>query len=311
MRVVFLGSAEFGIPAFQKILEHHDLRAVVTTPPKPQGRGLKLVESPIASFARLKGVERIFDPQDLKSRELFLALSGLDADIFVVVAFRILPQSLFSIPRFGTVNIHASLLPRFRGPAPIQRAIETGEKETGITIFQLNDGVDTGEVLVQRKVAIGAQETTPELYERLSLIGADSLIEALEGTVSGSLAPVVQNEHRATRAPRLKKEEALIDWKLSAQTIFNKIRAFKPFPGTYTFLDKKRLHITWAEPVESNLQGDPGTVTSISSAFFEVSCGQGNLRVLDVKPEGRKEMSVHDFILGTRIMKGTRFCGCT
>lgn len=305
MRIVFMGSAEFGIPALEKIIEHHELCAVVSTPPRPQGRGLKLLESPVATYARLKRIEKIVTPPDLKSPELFTLLSECGVDIFVVVAFRILPQALFAIPHFGTINVHASLLPQFRGPAPIQRAIEAGAKETGVTIFRIDEGVDTGGILLQKKVAIGPQETTPELYARLSCIGAEALLEALDGVSLGTLSPVIQDASFSSRAPKLLKEEALVDWQQPAEVIFNKIRAFKPFPGTHTFLDNKRLGIVWACVYGDGSSKKPGRVSRVTDDFFEVDCGQGSLRVLEVKPEGRRNMSVHDFMLGTKMKEGT------
>lgn len=306
MRIVFMGSSEFGIPALEKIMERHHICAVVSTPPRPQGRGQKLMESPIAAHARSKSIEKIFTPPDLKSADLFSALSECAADIFVVVAFRILPEGLFSIPRMGTVNIHASLLPLLRGPAPIQRAIEAGAKETGVTIFKIDEGVDTGGVLLQKKIEIGAEETTPELSLRLGRLGADALLDTLDGLSKGTLFPVPQNAAFSSRAPKLSKHEALLDWLKSAEALFNKIRAFKPFPGTHTFLDGKRFGITWARPSGDGPSKEPGSITLVTDTFFEVACAKGRLRVLEVKPEGRRSMSVHDFLLGTKIREGTR-----
>lgn len=307
MRIVFMGSAEFGIPTLERIIDRHDLRAVVSTPSRPQGRGQKLLESPIVTYARLRKIEKIITPADLTSLDFFSSLSECAADIFVVVAFRILPRALFSIPLLGTVNVHASLLPQFRGPAPIQRAIEAGAKETGVTIFKIEEGVDTGGILLQKGVEIGPEETTPELYARLSNLGAEALLVALDGFSQGTLSPVSQDTSCATRAPKLSKDEALIDWRQSAEVLFNKIRAFKPFPGTYTYLDNKRLGIDWAHPYGEEPSKVPGRITLVANAFFEVACGQGRLRVLEVKPEGRRSMNVHDFLLGTKIKEGACF----
>jgi methionyl-tRNA formyltransferase len=305
MNIVFLGSAEFGLPALGKLIESHHVCAVVSTPAKPQGRGLKRRESPIVEFARRCGIADIFTPEDCKDPELATALSWYHADIFVVVAFRILPRSLFSIPPLGTVNIHASLLPEFRGPAPIQRAIEAGKTETGVTVFRIDEGVDTGAVLVQKTLSIGLIETMPELYARLSACGADALIEAVNGLSRGTISPLVQDHSAASGAPKLSKEEARIDWYLSAERIFNKIRAFKPFPGTYTMLKDKRIGIEWAEPLGGATSGTAaGTVVDIGKDSFDVCCASGMLRVLEVKPESRRSMNVRDFLLGNAIQKG-------
>jgi len=254
----------------------------------------------------------VMQPESVKAEEFYNIIKGIAPDLLVVVAFgHVLPKRILAIPALGAINIHASLLPKYRGPAPIQRAIEAGETETGITVFKIDEGVDTGGVLLQQRVEIGSAETTPELYERLSRMGAEALATALEGISSGSMVPVPQSGAGTTRAPKLVKEEAVIDWKLSANSVFNKIRAFKPFPGTCTFLDEKRLGITQAEPVELNLHAEPGTVAGVTNSFFDVACGRGALRVLEVKPEGRNTMSVHDYLLGTSIREGTHFGGRT
>lgn len=306
MNILFMGSAGFGIPALERLVTCHKVCAVVTTQAKPQGRGMSVMESPIALYAREHGIGPVLAPDNLRSPDFIASLAAFKADIFIVVAFRILPQSVFSIPSLGTVNIHASLLPKFRGPAPIQRAIESGESESGITVFRIDAGIDTGHILLQKRLQIGPEETTPELYSRLSTLGADGLLEALDAIESGSLPAVAQAES-ATHAPKLKKAEAQIDWHLPAQTIFNKIRAFKPFPGTHTFLDGKRLGIEWARAVDAPVSGDAGVVRHISDTSFDVSCSQGLLRVLEVKPEGRRKMSAHEYLLGNKLTEGTRF----
>jgi methionyl-tRNA formyltransferase len=301
MKIVFMGSADFGIPALERLMQDHTITAVVSTPAKPQGRGLKLCESPITLFAREHGLGPIITPENLKAPELLEQLAQLGADIFIVVAFRILPKAIFALPPLGTVNIHASLLPKFRGPAPIHRAIESGENETGVTVFRIDEGIDTGEVLLQRKISIGAKETTPELYARLSQLGANTLMDALEVIGTGSAEPMKQDNGLASRAPKLSKDEALIDWTLPAQRIFNKIRAFKPFPGTYTILNGKRLGVIWAEVANDSGNDKPGTVVCVTKDFIDIQCGSGILRIRQIKPEGRKEMSVHDYMLSCSI----------
>lgn len=225
-----------------------------------------------------------------------------------MVAFRILPRTLFSLPKFGTLNIHASLLPQYRGPAPIHRAIEAGEKKTGITVFRIDDGIDTGEILKQAVVAIGEQETTPELYGRLSILGADTLITVLEDLASGTCSPVDQRLQKGSRAPKLKKSEAAINWNLSADSLYNKIRAFKPFPGTFSCLNGKRISIEWAEPLRENcLQCKPGTIVKFCNSGFSVQTGDGQLRIVMVRPEGKKSMSAADFMRGSSMAEGDCF----
>ncbi|HEX2958102.1 MAG TPA: methionyl-tRNA formyltransferase, partial [Chitinispirillaceae bacterium] len=231
------------------------------------------------------------------------------AAIFVVVAFRILPSAVFSIPPLGTVNIHASLLPRYRGPAPIHRAIEAGERVSGITIFRIDEGIDTGEIIKQVSIPIGEQQTTPELYDIMSNCGAENIVEAIEMLQKGEIIPSAQNHLEACKAPKLKKDEGVIDWNLPAETIFNKLRAFKPFPGTYSQLAGQRIGIEWATPLTtgSGSAVDPGTITEVSTDAILVKCGSGTLQILSVKPEGKRSMAVHDFLLGKKIVKGTRF----
>lgn len=304
MRIVFMGSADFGICSLETLMEYHKVVGVVSTPAKPKGRGRKTVESPISSYARNRNIEPILTPQNLKNPELAKTLSELKADIFVVVAFRILPEMIFSIPPLGTINIHASLLPLYRGAAPIQRAIESGEKETGVTIFRIDKGIDTGELILQKKVQIGDQETTPELYMRLSRLGAQALVESIDMLQKGTIHPLKQDNSNTTNAPKLSKMEAKIDWSETNINIFNKIRAFKPFPGTFMVMNGKRIAVEWAYPLDENTSTKPGTVTKSGSDFIDVQCGKGVLRIIRIKPEGKREMSIHDFILGTDIPEG-------
>jgi methionyl-tRNA formyltransferase len=305
MKVVFLGSADFGIPSLEKLMGLHTVVGVVSTPARPQGRGLRYIDSPVTRYAIEHALKPIITTDDLKSGQLVSTLSLLKADLFVVVAFRILPKAIFALPPLGTLNVHASLLPKFRGPAPIQRAIEAGEKETGVSVFRLDEGVDTGEILVQKKISIGEEETTPELYQRLSIAGSEALMEAIGALEKGKINPLKQNDSLASKAPKLKKEEAQIDWQLSSEQIFNKIRAFKPFPGTFTLFNGKRLGIQWAQKINGTTGDHAGMVTRVTHDYFDVQCGNGVLRVLKVKPEGRKEMDVRDFLSGTEIKEKT------
>ncbi|MCL2689175.1 MAG: methionyl-tRNA formyltransferase [Chitinispirillia bacterium] len=312
MKTVFMGSAEFGIGALEMLLAHHEVAAVVSTPAKPKGRGLKLFDSPVTEFAKKHNISPILTPENLRDDEFIEKLKSLNADIFVVVAFRILPKAVYSIPKFGTVNIHAALLPRFRGAAPIHRAIEAGERETGVTVFRIDEGIDTGEIIAQVSTPIGDTETTPRLYERLSRMGVETLQKAIDDLSSGKAKTFVQESTAATKAPKLSREEGRINWNLCAQSIFNKIRAFKPFPGTYTFLDDgKRLGIEWGTVLSSKESGGdqseslPGTIINVSKDHIDIRCGDGVLRISKVKPEGRAAMDVSAFLLGNALSRGT------
>jgi methionyl-tRNA formyltransferase len=308
LNIVFMGSADFGIPALKALLSNgHRIAAVVSTPARKKGRGRRLSDSPVTEFARENGLLPVYTPPLLKSPDFIDALKSINADIFVVVAFRLLPREVFSMPRMGTVNIHASLLPKFRGPAPIQRAIAAGEKTTGITIFKIDQGIDTGNIILQKKAEIGDDETFPHLYERLSTLGSQGLIEAVDLMQKGTVDYLKQDEALATPAPKLTKEEGKIDWRLPARTIFNMVRAFKPFPGTYAFFDGHRLHIERASIIEKGNGLPPGTICSVSGDGFDVQCGLGMLRVLEVKPEGKTVMNAKAYALGRKDLLHGRF----
>lgn len=307
MRVVFLGSAEFGIPALEYLFRKHILAGVVTTPPRRSGRGRKPVVSPIAQYADTLPEVSLFTPEKLNAPGFIAGLRECAADCFVVVAYRLLPREVFTIPPLGTVNIHASLLPAYRGPAPIHRAIEAGERTTGVTVFRIDEGIDTGEILLQRSVAIGDDETTPQVYQRLSRLGIEALDAALTALEDDTCIPQVQDHTKACKAPKLKKGESIIDWHLSAGEIFNKIRAFKPFPGTATFINGTRIGIEWGYPLDRHSSAPCGSVIGVETGHFDVRTGDGALRVCAVKPEGRKSMSVADYLRGTALREGMRF----
>jgi len=312
MRILFMGSADFGIETLQTLHRDHTVLGVVSTPARPCGRGLRMNDSPIATFARKEGIGPVYTPEKLDEATFINTVRDLHADCFVVVAFRLLPVSVFSIPPKGTLNIHASLLPAYRGPAPIQRAIEAGETRSGVTVFRIDEGIDTGAVLQQAEVAIAPEETTPELYGRLSFLGAQLLGEVLRGLENGDLQGRIQPKERVSLAPKLRKSEGIMDWKLHPQVLFNKIRAFKPFPGTFTMFRGERLGIEWASapatsPSATACEAPCGTIRTVSDTFFDVQANGGSLRVLAVKPQGRKSMSAGDFVRGARIREGERF----
>ena len=308
MKIVFLGSADFGIAALQELIKKHSVVGVVSTPSSPKGRGLKLVESPVTSFARKEALTPIITPEKLDDPQLVEQLNALQADCFVVVAFRLLPRTIFTIPKYGTLNIHASLLPKYRGPAPIHRAIEAGETTSGVTVFRIDEGIDTGEILQQESISIGPTETTPELYGRLSVLGAQTLVSVLDNLEAGACTPVEQKTQTGSKAPKLKKTEGLLDWQLHADVLFNKIRAFKPFPRTYTHFKGKRIGIEWAETIKnSSATIQPGTVVSISKDSFDIQTGEGQLRIRMLKPEGKKAMAAGDYMRGSRLSIGDCF----
>lgn len=305
MDFIFFGTADFGLPALQSLLDAgHTLKAVVTNPPRPAGRGLKLRKSPVNIYCEEHNIAPVLTPESLKSASLIEDLKAFNADIFVVVAFSILPEAIFSIPTQGTFNIHAALLPKFRGPAPIHRAIETGATETGVTVFRIDRGVDTGNILLQKSIEIKEGETTPELYERLSQLGGEAIAESFDLITNGQAEYATQDHSAATHAPLLKKSEAIINWNNPAQTIVNKTRAFKPFPGTSTLYNDKKLDIITANVVDDTLTGKPGEVVKADKAGIYIATGEGLLELITVKPAGKKAISARDFLNGSKIEKG-------
>lgn len=302
-----MGSADFGIPSLDLLVQKgYDIIQIVSTPPKPQGRGLKLIDSPVAQYAAKQKIAPILIPQSLSHPEFLSKLKDIQADLFIVIAFRILPPEVFKIPRLGAINVHASLLPKFRGPAPIQRCLEAGEKKTGITIFQIDEGIDTGNIILQKSLAIDEHETAPQLYTRLSALGADAVHEACQIIQKGNFTYLDQKPQQVSRAPKLKKSESLIQWNQPAKNIFNKIRAFNPFPGTHFLLKQKRIGLSWALPSNISSTMTPGSVCEKSDDWFAVQCEQSSLRILKVKPAGKKEMSTRDFLNGTHIEIGMK-----
>jgi methionyl-tRNA formyltransferase len=309
LKIVFLGTTSFGIPALDALAQAgHEIVGIVSRPAREKGRGLKIIESDIVLHAGKMGYKPVFCPQDISSGQFLADLKNCAADLFVVVAFRILPKEIFSIPALGTYNIHASLLPRFRGPAPIQRAIAAGEKETGITVFRIDKGIDTGNIVLQKKTPIGDDEMAPILSARLAELGAQGICEAVSLVQNKTVEFSKQDEMLATAAPKLVKSEGKISWDLPARQIHNMVRAFAPFPGTYTFLDGARVGIEetlCVDPVGG--AGGPGTVLFVAREGFDVRCGTGALRIITVRPEGKKSMRARDFANGRNLVPGTKF----
>jgi len=305
MKIIFFGTADFGIAALDYLLRsQHEVQAIVTTPDRAQGRGQKHLPSPIKRFVTTSAPSiPIFEPEDLSSADLAGSLSAFGSDVFVVVAYKILPEQIFLLPRLATVNIHASLLPRYRGAAPIQRAIENGESTTGVTVFAIDKGIDTGNIICQRSCEIQPTDTTPDLYHRLSQLGPVALAEALTA-LKNNTPRTVQQSADATGAPKLKKSEGCINWHEPAAVIERRIRAFIPFPGSWCHRDNRRLSIISAsvEGQCSTNEHVPGTVIAVTKDSFSVLCGKGTiLRIHRVKPEAKKIMDVQHYLHGQPI----------
>lgn len=313
MRVVFLGSGRFAIPSLEAVLDAgHDVAAVVTQPDREKGRGRELSPPPLKPVAARRGL-RILQPRRVRDPESLAALKALEPEVQVVVAYgQILPRAVIDVARRGTVNVHASLLPRYRGAAPVQWAIVNGEVETGVTTMLIDEGLDTGPLLLSRATAIGEEETAGELEARLARLGGGLLVETLRGLAEGTVIPRPQDSTRATLAPLIKKEDGLIDWRLPAEALARRVRGFHPWPGAYTSLRGRGLRVLQAR-VETGGAGHPGraelpgTLLQIDRHGLVVSGGDGTaLRLIEVQPESRHAMPAAAFAAGARLAVGDR-----
>jgi methionyl-tRNA formyltransferase len=302
LRVAFAGTPEFALPALAALLAQHSLVGVLTQPDRPRGRGRKLAASPV-KIAALASSVPLAQPQTLTSAAGRAPLLAWRAQVLVVVAYGlILPPEVLTLAPLGCINIHASLLPRWRGAAPIQRALLAGDTETGVTIMQMDSGLDTGPVLLQRRLAISASHTSGSLGDALSTLGASALLEALEGLAAGTLKASPQPLEGATYAPKIEKAEARIDWSRHALEIERQIRAFNPWPVAETVLDGEPLRILAAQaeplatqPENGDKSDDHGVIIGVHDDFMRVRCGRGWLRVTRVQRPGRRAVAVHDY----------------
>jgi len=304
MRIVFMGTPRFAVPTLEAILKAgHQVVAVYTQPDRPKGRGQQLAPSPVKECALAHGL-RIEQPERIRKPEVVETLAALQAEAMVVVGYgQIIPQSIIDLPPHGIINVHASLLPKYRGAGPIQWAIANGESVTGVTTMRIDAGLDTGDMLLKRETPIGPEENAIELGNRLAAMGADLLVETLEQLRNGSVTPQAQNSSEASYAPLLKREDGRVDWALPAQAIHCRIRGFQPWPGGYTAFRKQSLHITQARVNPGSTSQAPGRIW-IESGNVRVSCGsQSILELLEVQLEGRKKMPATAFANGQRLVQ--------
>lgn len=298
MRVVFMGSPDMAIPSLLAASEVGDLVGVITQPPRRKGRGRKEVPSPVAVKAAEMGVETI-TPGEIKSDGFLELFRALEPDLALVVAYgKILPSRVLSVPRLGCVNVHASLLPELRGAAPIQWAIARGYRTTGVTLMQMDEGMDTGPILMQKKTDIGGDENASSLAGRLSEIAVQIVKEGIPALDEGRLTPTPQDDSNATYAPILKKEDGRIDWQMDSDQVARRVRAFVPWPGVYTHFKGKRLLITGAESMEWTGEEKPGTVIDAGRDGIDIVTGSGIFRIITLRPEGKREMSATEFLAG-------------
>ncbi|AOY89390.1 methionyl-tRNA formyltransferase [Marinobacter salinus] len=299
MRLVFAGTPDFAATALKALLgTHHRVVGVYSQPDRPAGRGRKLMPSPVKQVALEAGIP-VFQPENLKTDEAQRELANLKPDVMIVAAYGlILPKTVLGIPVHGCLNIHASLLPRWRGAAPIQRAIAAGDDETGITIMQMDEGLDTGDMLLKSLTAIGPTDTGGSLHDRLAELGGRAILDALHLLEKGELSGEAQNDKLACYAHKLSKEEGHIDWTRDALDIERLVRAFNPWPGTYTDLDRLRIRIHEAQALGDDSHQPAGTVVRREREGIDVACGTGTLRITRLQLPGARAQSVNDLING-------------
>ncbi len=296
LRVVFAGTPDFAVPPLEALLDMgHRVVAVYTQPDRPAGRGRKPRPSPVKRRAEAAGLP-VRQPATLRDADEQRALADLRPDVMVVVAYGlILPPRVLQIPPLGCLNIHASLLPRWRGAAPIQRAILAGDAETGVTIMQMDEGLDTGAMLAFARTPIGEEETAATLHDRLSRLGAELLVETLARLQEGRIEALPQDESRATYAEKLAKSEAVLDWRRPARELLRQVQAFNPWPVAETTLDGRQLRIWRARALDETTDRPPGTVLRASGDGIDVATGDGVLRLLEVQPAGKRAMAAGDY----------------
>lgn len=307
MRIIFAGTPVFAATALDALIkENHDIVLVLTQPDRPAGRGMKMTGSAVKLLAQTHNL-RLLQPQSLKDQAIHTQLHEMDADLMIVAAYGlILPEAVLKIPRLGCLNIHASLLPRWRGAAPIQRAILAGDQETGITIMQMDAGLDTGAMLLKESIVISCDDTTQTLHDKLSQLGAQTIIQALTLLQQNRLTPVSQDEARACYADKINKNEALINWSKPAEQIDRAIRAYNPTPGAYTFFQGQTIKV-WQTSVIAHDSDQPGKVTAIEHNGIIVACGTGLIRLEIIQKSGGKRLSVTKFLTGFEIHPGDYF----
>jgi len=300
MKIVFFGSSSFAAPILEKLAESEEIVLVVTQPDRQKGRSLKIAPTAVKLKAEELGINA-FQPAKVNSEESIEFLKKFNADLFIVVSFgQIMSKAVLSLPKLYCLNIHASLLPEYRGAAPINWAIANGEKETGVTIMRMNEKMDEGDIALKDTLSIGELEDAIALTKKLSIKGADLLLDAIKLIKNDEVEFTAQDNSKATYAPKLKKEDGLVDWAKSADEIYNRIRAFAPWPGCFTHLDKKILKIWKAEPCidpgDSNLK--PGAILEVNKNGILVKTGKGVLKIEELQLEGSRKMTAEEFIAG-------------
>lgn len=302
IRLVFMGTPAFAVPSLERLVEvGYRPVAVVTAPDRPRGRGQQLQPTPVKVAAERLGLTPILQPESVRDPAFAEAIAALRPDIIIVVAFKILPPEVYTQARLGAFNLHASLLPRYRGAAPIHRAIMAGETETGVTTFFLQPQVDTGEIILQKRTPIGPEETAGELHDRLMHLGAEAVLETVGLIIRGEVHPQPQQDSLATLAPKLTRAEARVPWSRSAQMVHNHIRGLSPYPGAWTMHGDRLLKLYRSRLAEGT--GHPGTVLEANDRLV-VACGEGAVEILELQQEGRRVLPAGVFLRGYSLQPG-------
>jgi methionyl-tRNA formyltransferase len=308
LRIIFMGTPEFAVPSLEKLIgAGYEMVAVITAPDKPAGRGLKVKESAVKTFAISKGL-KVLQPEKLKNPVFIEELKALNADLQIVVAFRMLPEIVWNMPPLGTINVHASLLPQYRGAAPINWAIINGEKETGVTTFKLQHEIDTGNILLQEKIEIGDTETAGELHDRMKEIGAGLLLKTINQLATKTLHEIPQSaipiasldKQPIRHAPKISSETGEINWEKSCDEIYNLVRGLSPEPAAFTFLNDKKLKIFRSVKEATVIKEQPGEIISDNKSYLKFACSDGYLSIKELQLEGKKKMNIGDFLRGWR-----------
>ena len=302
-----MGTPDFAVPSLKLLANNHNILCAFSQPARPNGRGMKIKDSPVEKAAKDLNIQTL-TPSSLKNDDVFSNFKELNPDIVVVVAYGlILPEKYLKIPKFGCINGHASLLPRWRGAAPIQRAIESGDKKTGSCIMLMEKGMDTGPVILSRSIDIYQSDNAQRIHDKLSNITAEILIDAIKGYTTGNIDPVPQKEIGIKYANKIEKAEAEIDWEEGSKEIYNKIRAFDPFPGTFTFLHNNLIKIVSSRLGNNTHESEPGTIIEVGKKII-VACGKKTtLEIVSLQKPGKKIISTIEFLNGTKIMIGEKF----
>jgi len=304
MRIVFMGSPEFALPSFEACIARHQVVLAVAQPDKPAGRGKELTRPPVALAADAAGIE-VYQPRSARPPEVAERLRATGAELAVVVAYgKILPKAVLEAFPRGCVNVHGSLLPAYRGAAPVQWAVIHGERETGVTIMKLDEGMDTGPMLLERRLAIGEDETAGQLATRLAAVGAEALVEGLAAIEAGTAVEEAQDSTRASYAPMLEKTHGQVDWAKSAEQIRNLVRGVDPWPGATTTLGGEPLKLFGAARADG--QGEPGAVLSIAADGAVIATGDGAVRIAELQAPGKRRMSAAELARGRKLAPGTR-----